>query len=97
MWFKSGDKIKVRDDLFVGRFDGVDAVYEMMEYRGITLTVTGIVDYWGDDCVVDSYTVEENGFLWSDSMLCPPEYADDDCLEYSVDIDEFMKLISNEV
>ena len=68
MKFKVGDKVRVREDLKVGkRYDDWSFVEQMKEYKGRIVTIAKINDF--------NYTydiVEDNGdCAWNDEMLEP--------------------------
>jgi hypothetical protein len=62
MKFRVGDKVKIREDLIVGKsYNGWDFIEGMNQYKGqIKLVKSAEVGY---------YTFEGDGYGWTDSML----------------------------
>ena len=64
MKYNIGDKVRVRNDLVVGKEYGLYSFSEpMTKYIGDVLTISGITPY--------GYQVRENKFGWTDEMLEP--------------------------
>lgn len=64
MKYKVGDKVKIREDLIIGKYYGGESfVPEMAKFRGKIVTIRDI------DC--GEYTIEEHkfGWHWSDEMI----------------------------
>ena len=68
MKYKVGDKVRVRNDLEVGKYYGKDlAVEEMTFWRGKIVTISALED--------DGYRIKEDNWFWTEEML-EPAYAD---------------------
>lgn len=65
MKYKIGDKVKIREDLIVGKdYNGCTFIVDMEKYKG----KIAIIDYCYDD---DSYDInlDDGNWFWTDDML----------------------------
>ena len=77
--FKVGDKVKVRDDLRVGRYYGeLDFLIEMENLKGKELTIDSI-------SIGGNYAFKESDYYYSEEML--EEFIDDnyELFEFALD------------
>ena len=98
---KVGDKVKIREDLKVGRvYEGVDFVRPMIEFLGKEATITD-VDYDGDFLL----DIDDEEFCWSAEMFEPKsktysEQANEEMMsnpdEKSVTMEDVMKEVVSE-
>ena len=70
MTFKIGDKVKVKNDLIVGKAYGLHLIFvrEMVEFMGKELEV---VDIEVDEAEEPTYRVSGSPFWWNDKMVEP--------------------------
>ena len=76
--FKIGDKVKLRDDLEVGRdYGGIIFVSGMEDSKGMELTIDDITS-------LGNYTVKESGYFYSEEMLEKVTDNNDNLFEFAL-------------
>lgn len=75
MKYKVGDKVRIREDLVMGRNYGVAiAVNRMTDMGGSVVTIESFLTIGRDDKALGYYIEEDpNGYLWTDEMFEPVE------------------------
>jgi hypothetical protein len=66
MKYKVGDKVKIREDLIIGKRynNGITFISNMAQYMGKVATITNII--FGDHYIID---LDDNDYCWTDEMF----------------------------
>ena len=90
--YKVGDKVKIREDLIVGKRYGSEIfVDDMAEFKGKEVTIKSVYNY------SEEYRIEELGFTWTDKMIeglakeVKPNFKLEDEVEL-ISVDDYNKI-----
>ena len=94
--YNVGDKVKIREDLVVGKRYGSELFVEnMVELKGKEVTIESAYDY--SEEYSEEYRIEELGFTWTDEMIeglvkeVKPNFKLEDEVEL-ISVDDYNKI-----